>query len=38
MKTGEEMADLIKRVYATPEPVRQRLVEIYQVGLGEEKK
>jgi tripartite-type tricarboxylate transporter receptor subunit TctC len=38
MKTGEQMADLIKRVYATPEPVRQRLVEIYQVGLGEEKK
>ena len=38
VKTGEEMATLIKQVYATPDDVRQRLVAIYNVGLGEEKK
>jgi tripartite-type tricarboxylate transporter receptor subunit TctC len=38
MKTGDEMASLIQRVYATPSDVRQRLVAIYQVGLGAEEK
>src|SRR6516165_2763400 len=37
-KTGEEIEALIKQAYATPEAIRKRLIDIYQVGLSAEKK
>ena len=33
-KTGEELAGLITRAYATPADIRKRLIDIYQVGAG----
>jgi tripartite-type tricarboxylate transporter receptor subunit TctC len=37
-KSGEEIEALIKQAYATPEAIRKRLIDIYQVGLNAEKK
>jgi tripartite-type tricarboxylate transporter receptor subunit TctC len=37
-KSGEEIEALIKQAYATPEAIRKRLIDIYQVGLSAEKK
>lgn len=36
--TGEELADVIRRVYAAPDAVRERLVGIYQEGRKNRKK
>jgi tripartite-type tricarboxylate transporter receptor subunit TctC len=38
-KSGDEIADLIGAVYGTPPDIRQRLIDIYQLGQsGEERK
>jgi hypothetical protein len=38
-KNGDEIADLIGAVYGTPPDIRQRLIDIYQLGQsGEERK
>jgi tripartite-type tricarboxylate transporter receptor subunit TctC len=37
-KTSEQVDAMIKQAYATPEHIRNRLIDIYQVGLGAEKK
>jgi tripartite-type tricarboxylate transporter receptor subunit TctC len=37
-KTGEEIEALIKQAYATPEHIRKRLIDIYQVESSAEKK
>jgi tripartite-type tricarboxylate transporter receptor subunit TctC len=36
-KSGEEIASAIQQVYATPEAIRKRLVDIYQLGQGSTK-
>ena len=37
-KSGDEIESLIKQVYATPAAISKRLVDIYQLGQGAEKK
>jgi tripartite-type tricarboxylate transporter receptor subunit TctC len=37
-KTGAEIETLITQAYATPEDIRKRLIDIYQLGLGAENK
>jgi tripartite-type tricarboxylate transporter receptor subunit TctC len=37
-RSGEQIEKLIRQAYATPEQVRQRLVDIYQVGSGADRK
>jgi tripartite-type tricarboxylate transporter receptor subunit TctC len=37
-KSGDEVAALIRTAYATPADIRQRLIDIYQVGVGAEKR
>src|SRR4029077_6833890 len=37
-KTGAEIEALITQAYATPEDIRKRLIDIYQLGLGAENK
>jgi len=37
-KTGARIETLITRAYATPENIRKRLVDIYQLGRGAENK
>jgi hypothetical protein len=38
LKTSEQIDAMIKRAYATPEQIRKRLIDIYQVGMSAEKK
>jgi hypothetical protein len=33
-RTGEQIEVLIRQAYATPEDVRRRLIDIYQVGIS----
>ncbi len=35
-KSGDEIASLIAQAYATPADIRQRLIDIYQLGQGSE--
>ena len=37
-KSGDELAGLIRQAYATPEDIRRRLVDIYQLGQSAEDK
>jgi hypothetical protein len=37
-KTGAQIETLITQAYATPEDIRERLIDIYQLGLGAENK
>src|SRR5262249_15832258 len=37
-RSGHEIEPPIKQAYATPEAIRKRLIDIYQVGLNAEKK
>ena len=37
-KTGAQIEMLITQAYATPEDIRKRLIDIYQLGPGAENK
>jgi len=37
-KTGAQIETLITQAYATPEEIRKRLIDIYQLGSGAENK
>ena len=37
-KSGEEIASLIRAAYATPQDIRKRLIDIYQLGQGMEER
>ena len=37
-KTEAQIETLITQAYATPEDIRKRLIDIYQLGLGAENK
>src|SRR3984893_13517420 len=37
-KSGDEIASLIRQAYGTPQDIRQRLIDIYQLGQGAEDK
>ena len=37
-RTGEQIETLIRRAYATPQDIRKRLIDIYQVGSGADQK
>jgi tripartite-type tricarboxylate transporter receptor subunit TctC len=37
-KSGDEIAGLIRAAYGTPEDIRKRLIDIYQIGQGGEEK
>ncbi|HMF22630.1 MAG TPA: hypothetical protein VKG24_10965 [Pseudolabrys sp.] len=37
-KTGAQIETLIPQAYATPEDIRKRLIDIYQLGSGAENK
>jgi tripartite-type tricarboxylate transporter receptor subunit TctC len=37
-KNGDEIASLIRQAYGTPQDIRRRLIDIYQLGQGAEEK